>query len=153
MLVTGAVITVRNGRAAVRVPRAALHCAGGECHGCSVCKDASRAFDDIPVDVPPSVKVGDAVQLQMRLPNEAVAALCVFGLPLVGLLVPAIGAWAAGGGSAVVFGSGGAGLVVGILAMVFVEKRLQVLGYGARFAGMADQGADTIAPGGEEPHV
>lgn len=99
-------------------------CEGGGCRGCGACGGHGNGRDSsfiLPIVVGPGRVEGERVKVWVEAPDEALAALLLFGLPL-GLL---LGMGAAGNAllaTAGMLGGGALGLVLGY-GLVWLLRR------------------------------
>jgi positive regulator of sigma E activity len=111
-----------------------------QCAACGCCGDhrGRRHVLQLAADRDPrlrEVRPGDRLDLEIRLPNQAVAALLLFGLPLAAVLAGAWLGWrlAPQSDNAVLLGGGG-GFVLGGGLVWLCNRWLAGRGLGARVA-------------------
>lgn len=123
MLRRAVVTEIEDGRATIRVARPQEGCAGG-CATCGSCGDGgngTRAMDLTVDALAEPVRTGDVIEVDLAMPNAALAALALFGVPLACMFAGALAArqWQGGeDGPAILGGAVGLGLGFGLIALV-----------------------------------
>lgn len=133
MQITGIVHEIRSDRAIVRVNRNQLHCEGASCGGCGACHHGGHV-DDLPVSPYPTwLQKGMRVELDVVIPNQAISALLVFGLPLAGVGLGIFVAYLCSGEriSDILIGSIG-GLFFSLILLSVIDRSMRLFGMGVR---------------------
>ncbi len=120
----GTVTSVEGLRAYAEVSAAA--CGAGGCGGGCACGSAGQTREiEFALDRAGAVQPGDVVELDLTLPNVAVAAVVLFGMPLLLAVGAAIGGRTLGyRGDLQTLGAGAIGLIAGFALAAIADRLL-----------------------------
>jgi len=122
MITEGVVVKRSDRTATVHIRLKGETC--GQCHSCGIFKDGCREEGlDVTLRASEQLSPGDLVEADVTLPNQAVAALIVYGLPLVCAFAGGVLGYLVAPAQVQVIGiSGVSGLVLGFLCAGAAER-------------------------------
>ncbi len=127
MIKSGIIISFQEQTAVVRVPITAQNCAS--CSSLGACRsDKKDQCLEIPLSADQVLHIGDLVEVDVALPDQAVVSLIVFGIPLLGALAGGfLGYFQEPENDLIVFGGGMLGLLVGFIPAAIVDRKVKKL--------------------------
>jgi positive regulator of sigma E activity len=109
-----------------------------QCAACGCCGDHKGGRHELRLSRTVDERLGEAregdrVELELNLPNQAIAAMVLFGIPIGGILAGALTAHAyAPGAEGLTLAGGAGGLVLGGILVWFISSRMEAGGRGVR---------------------